>query len=83
MTFVRNAFSTALIFAITPWIAAVGIGNFFLTFSMLALASILSTIIFLKWGKKMRYMSAPRYARYAACELDARAPVMEVVGITT
>ncbi|KAF9889383.1 hypothetical protein FE257_007493 [Aspergillus nanangensis] len=73
VTFVRNLLATIFIFAVTPWIAAVGSANVFLTMGVILLfLSVPVTGAFLYYGKRIRASTAPLYRRYSALQYDAR-----------
>ncbi|OQE36331.1 hypothetical protein PENCOP_c012G03271 [Penicillium coprophilum] len=66
VTFLRNLFATIFVFAVTPWTAAVGIGNVFLTIGVLmSIILIPGTIAFLYYGKRIRHWTTDRYHRYS------------------
>ncbi|KAF4460546.1 serine threonine kinase 16 [Fusarium albosuccineum] len=66
VTVVRNAFSTAFIFALTPWIDRIGITYVFVTLLLISVFILAFFIVFLKWGKTFRAQCAARYQYYAA-----------------
>lgn len=72
IVFVRNAFATIFIFALTPWITDVGIGNMVLTFSIICIVFLLTTIGFLLYGKRMRASTAEFYRKLAMRQIGQR-----------
>jgi hypothetical protein len=74
VTFVRNLLATALVFAVTPWTAAVGLSNMFLTIGIfMAVTLVPGTIAFIYYGKRMRARTANKYCHYSALQAEARA----------
>ncbi|KAL4938760.1 hypothetical protein BDV06DRAFT_214846 [Aspergillus oleicola] len=65
VTLVRNAFSTAFIFALTPWEDAIGLKYVLVTILLIACVILSGFGGFIAWGKKGREMSAQRYMVYA------------------
>ena len=65
VTVVRNSFSTGFIFALTPWIAAIGIKYVFVTILLIACVILMSFGIFIRFGKTFRGQTASRYQYYA------------------
>ncbi|KAM0541585.1 hypothetical protein ACHAPJ_013187 [Fusarium lateritium] len=72
VTVVRNAFSTAFIFALTPWIDRIGITYVFVTLLLISLFILAFFVVFLKWGKMFRAQCAARYQYYAARQYRER-----------
>ncbi|KAI1610876.1 serine/threonine kinase 16 [Exophiala viscosa] len=72
VTVVRNSFSTAFIFALTPWIAVVGVKWVFVTILLIACAILMASGVFIRWGKTFRHMFAPRYEYYALRQYKER-----------
>ncbi|KAJ5832496.1 major facilitator superfamily domain-containing protein [Penicillium riverlandense] len=73
VTFIRNLLATILIFALTPWIEAVGISSVFLTLSLLSLAVLVpGTLCFLYFGKRLRVRTASRYRHYSTVQVENR-----------
>jgi len=72
VTMVRNTFSTAFIFALTPWIAEIGIEHVFITILLIACAILVFVGVFIKWGKTFRERSASRYRYYALRQYKER-----------
>ncbi|KAJ5811003.1 major facilitator superfamily domain-containing protein [Penicillium robsamsonii] len=67
VTFFRNLFATIFVFALTPWTAAVGIRNVFLTMGIImSIVLIPGTIAFLYYGKSIRCWTTDRYRRCSA-----------------
>ncbi|KPM46327.1 hypothetical protein AK830_g218 [Neonectria ditissima] len=65
VTVVRNTFSTAFIFALTPWIAKIGIKYVLVTILLIACVILMLFGVFIRWGKIFRERSASRYLYYA------------------
>ncbi|EFX04651.1 major facilitator superfamily MFS-1 [Grosmannia clavigera kw1407] len=55
LTFSRNTFSTVYVFAMTPWIAAVGMSNVFNTIGAIGVVVLLFAGVFIWKGKHWRY----------------------------
>lgn len=72
LTFSRNTFSTIYVFAMTPWIAAVGMSNVFNTIGAIGSVVLLFAVIFLWKGKQWRFQFAERYQYYALRQFDPR-----------
>jgi hypothetical protein len=72
VTLLRNTFSTAFIFALTPWVAKVGLENTFITILMIAIAILMVFVVFLRYGKAFRVIFASRYRHYAARQYKQR-----------
>lgn len=75
VTFVRNAVSAGIIFAISPWIKAIGFHDTVTSVGCISLAISLLFIPMIVWGKKMRISGASRYSYYAMRQFNARAVV--------
>lgn len=61
MAFVRNGLATAIVFALTPWIEAVGLHNMFVSAGCLATAVMMLTVPMIVWGKTARCWTAGSY----------------------
>ncbi|OJJ66499.1 hypothetical protein ASPBRDRAFT_69646 [Aspergillus brasiliensis CBS 101740] len=70
VTFIRNGVSTAFIFALDPWFAAVGIQNVIISMSLIATFILSFAVVLLKWGKRLRGITAKRYQRLAMLSRD-------------
>ncbi|KAL2835671.1 major facilitator superfamily domain-containing protein [Aspergillus pseudoustus] len=70
VTFIRNCVSTAFIFALDPWFASVGIQNVIISMSLIATFILSFAVVFLKWGKKFRGLTAERYQRLTLLSND-------------
>lgn len=64
--------STIFVFAMTPWIARVGMANVFNTIGAIGLAVLLFAFAFLWKGKLWRARNTKRYKRFAAKQFDPR-----------
>ncbi|KAJ9138438.1 Major facilitator superfamily MFS-1 [Pleurostoma richardsiae] len=76
LTFSRNTLSTVFVFAMTPWIASVGMSNVFNTIGAIGAAVLLFAFVFIWKGKQWRHQHAKRYKYYAARQFDPR-PIKE------
>lgn len=72
VTFTRNAFSTAFVFAVSPWIVAQGMTNVYVTIGVIGTAVLLFTFVFIYYGKRFRVRSAHRYRYYAGRQFESR-----------
>lgn len=72
VTLTRNTFSTAFIFALTPWVAKVGLENTFITILVIAIGILMVFAVFLRYGKALRRIAASRYLHYAARQYKER-----------
>ncbi|CAI7600059.1 unnamed protein product [Penicillium pancosmium] len=72
VVFVRNAFATIFVVALTPWIDAAGIANVFLTLSLVAIVSIILGIGLLIYGKKIRMTTTKKYEAWSAKQCGLR-----------
>lgn len=72
LTFSRNTLSTIFVFAMTPWINAVGISNVFNTIGAIGLAVLLFAFAFIWKGKVWRFKNAGRYRYFAARQFEPR-----------
>lgn len=73
VTFVRNVFATVIVFALTPWINAIGLYNMFICVACLSVAINLLAVPMMIWGKRARAMTAVSYKRMAMLQPDHRA----------
>ncbi|EXJ65997.1 uncharacterized protein A1O5_10974 [Cladophialophora psammophila CBS 110553] len=64
VTFVKNLFPTVLVFTLTPWIAAVGLANVFITAAVIFVIMLLGNVIFIVFGKRFRTRSGGKYRLY-------------------
>lgn len=72
LTFARNTFSTIFVFAMTPWIATVGMANVFNTIGVLGLVILMFAFILIWRGKHWRYVFAKHYQYYSERQFDPR-----------
>ncbi|KAL4860906.1 fungal-specific transcription factor domain-containing protein [Aspergillus spectabilis] len=70
VTFVRNAVSTAFIFALDPWFESIGIQNVILSMTLIATFILSFAVVFLIWGRDLRVFTAVRYRRIARLTED-------------
>jgi hypothetical protein len=68
VVFVRNIISTALVFAITPWMAGMGVYNMFVLLGCLSIAVALTCVPLMIWGRTWRARLAGRYEHFAAMQ---------------
>ncbi|KAK5216424.1 hypothetical protein LTR72_010598 [Exophiala xenobiotica] len=61
---IRNTMSFSVSYGITPWVTNMGYQNAFITAACVACAQISLFLVFIKWGRRMRKASAPRYLKY-------------------
>lgn len=59
-----NSFSTAFIFALTPWVDHVGIKYVLVTILLISYAILSLFAVFIRWGKTFRGYSATRSEMY-------------------
>ncbi|KAM0083661.1 hypothetical protein ACKRZS_004113 [Fusarium odoratissimum] len=72
VTIVRNAFSTAFIFALDPWIRSVGIQWVLITIVLITTVILSLTGVLIKYGKPLRAHTAERYQRFALLQYKER-----------
>ncbi|KAH8703777.1 major facilitator superfamily domain-containing protein [Talaromyces proteolyticus] len=65
ITFIRNAVNTGIIFALTPWFAAIGVQYVILTLALIATLILSFVMVFLKWGKRFREQTSVRYKKFS------------------
>ncbi|KAJ9501954.1 hypothetical protein H2202_002916 [Exophiala xenobiotica] len=58
---IRNTMSFAIGYGVTPWVVNLGYQNAFLVAAFAGLAQVLTFLIFINWGSRMRAASAERY----------------------
>ena len=61
VTIMRKVFSTIFIFALSPFVARIGLLNVLVTLLVLATTPLLFVGVFIMCGKKFRGMTAKRY----------------------
>lgn len=61
---VRNTMSFAIGYGITPWVTDMGLQNCFITAAFVGLAQVCTVYVMIKYGKRLREMSVPRYSKY-------------------
>lgn len=59
--FTRNVLAVGILFALNPWVEAVGLRDFTITIAILMFAIMLLPLPLLKWGKQARIRSANAY----------------------
>jgi hypothetical protein len=79
VTFTRNIIGTILVFALTPWVAAVGISNVIITITVLGTVVLAFVLLFIWKGKRMRVWTTGRYRYYAERQFE-NAGFVSVVG---
>lgn len=72
VTFTRNIFSTIFVFALSPWIAAMGLMEIYILIGVLLTAVLLGTFGFIFYGKQMRFRNRNIYRYYAVRQFEAR-----------
>jgi hypothetical protein len=72
VAFFRNAVATAIVFALDPWIDAIGLANMFVSASCISVGVLLLILPMLYWGKKARFSSARRYEMMAKLQPSHR-----------
>ncbi|KAL4875626.1 MFS general substrate transporter [Aspergillus karnatakaensis] len=72
VTLIRNAFSTAFIFALTPWEDKIGIKWVLVTILLIACAILSLFGVFIRHGKVFREKTAARYQYYALRQYKER-----------
>ena len=60
---IRALIGTGFTFAIQPWLEASGVENTFIACAVIGWAVFASALIFIKWGKTFRRMTAERYMK--------------------
>lgn len=63
--FMRNVFAVIILFALTPWIAAMGLINVHVIVAVIMFVIQLLAVPFLIWGKRFRSAAAQRYLERA------------------
>ncbi|KAJ5176617.1 Major facilitator superfamily domain general substrate transporter [Penicillium canariense] len=66
VTFIRNLISTIFVFALSAWVARVGLTWFYVTFGLIVMLIMLGNIIFIYFGKAFRVRVAGRYRYFSA-----------------
>ncbi|OAL04381.1 MFS general substrate transporter, partial [Phaeosphaeriaceae sp. SRC1lsM3a] len=73
ITFLRNVLATTFVFALTPWVARVGLQNVMLTFAMITFVVLSGgTVAIVIYGKQLRRSTAGLYRSYAKRQFDTR-----------
>ncbi|OCK77932.1 MFS general substrate transporter [Lepidopterella palustris CBS 459.81] len=72
VAFVRNAFATVIVCALTSWINGLGLHNMFTSAGCIALLLSLTTLPMIIWGKKARIITAQTYKKMAARQFNPR-----------
>ncbi|KAH8649971.1 major facilitator superfamily domain-containing protein [Xylariales sp. PMI_506] len=72
VAFIRNIFSIAIFFSITPWMEAQGIQNMFIVIGLWALVIAFLHVPLIIWGKKIRVKTSEAYTKLAAGKGDTR-----------
>ena len=73
VAFVRNICATAIVFAATPWMEALGMYDLFVCVGCLAVFFALLGLPVIIWGRSMRVHGAKRYMKMARLQYDPRA----------
>jgi len=61
---IRNTMSFAIGYGLTPWVTNMGYQNAFITAAFAGLAQVLTFLIFVKYGKRLRVASTQRYLKF-------------------
>lgn len=61
---VRNTISFAIGYGVTPWVTNMGLQGAFLVAAFAGMVQYATVLIMIKYGKKLREHSKPRYDRY-------------------
>ncbi|KAF4124954.1 (MFS) transporter [Geosmithia morbida] len=61
---IRNTMSFAIGYGITPWVTNMGYQNAFIVCAFASLAQLSLFLVFIKWGKRLREASRPRYLKF-------------------
>lgn len=61
---IRNTMSFAIGYGITPWVTDMGLQNCFIMAAFLGLAQVCTIFVMIRYGKKLRAMSVPKYGKY-------------------
>lgn len=72
VTFTRNLIGTIFVFALTPWIARVGISNVIITITVIGTVVLAFVFSFIFYGKRFRAITTRRYRYYAGRQLGER-----------
>ncbi|UPK89936.1 hypothetical protein LCI18_000871 [Fusarium solani-melongenae] len=72
VTIVRNTFSTIFIFAVDPWVHAMGIKWVIITIVLIATGILSLTGVFIRYGKIFRARTAQTYQRYSLLQYKER-----------
>lgn len=70
--FMRNVFAVVILFALTPWITAMGLLNVHIIVAAIMFAVQLLAVAFLIWGKRFRVSVAKRYLERAQRQTSKR-----------
>ncbi|KAM0666082.1 hypothetical protein ACQRIU_003937 [Beauveria bassiana] len=70
--FMRNVFAVVILFALTPWITAMGLINVHIIVAVIIFVIQLLAVPFLFWGKRFRAATAQRYRYHAQRQPTAR-----------
>ncbi|HQT70751.1 MAG TPA: hypothetical protein PLE48_10035 [Thiobacillus sp.] len=65
VVFTRNAISVVVLFALTPWVSAMGLRDLHILIGVLSFVILLLPVALLIWGKKARIATARSYMEMA------------------
>ncbi|EXJ91478.1 hypothetical protein A1O3_00026 [Capronia epimyces CBS 606.96] len=68
---IRNTMSFAIGYGLTPWVENMGYQNAFIVAAFAGLAQVLTPLIFIKYGKRLRVASTNTYLKYVKEITDA------------
>ena len=63
--FTRNVLAVGVLFALNPWITAIGLRDFHIIIAILTFFILLLPLPLMKWGKSARFKSAKPYYNMA------------------
>ena len=72
VTFTRNIIGTILVFALSPWMDAVGTQNVIITITAIGTVVLSFVGLFIFKGKEFRVRTTKRYRHYAQRQFEAR-----------
>ncbi|KAJ5665545.1 uncharacterized protein N7477_007993 [Penicillium maclennaniae] len=72
VVFVRNGFAMIILFALTDWIAGMGIQNTFIVIGVLAFVTLVMPALLMVHGKRARIKTASKYKEFASRQQPQR-----------
>ncbi|KAM5350334.1 hypothetical protein ACJ41O_006839 [Fusarium nematophilum] len=61
VVFIRNIIATGLVFAVSPWMAGMGVYNMFVLLGCIAVVIAFTCVPLIFWGRRFRAQLAPKY----------------------